>query len=155
MKKITKIILPATATALLLSQMSCEKEDMTDKLIGQWEFDEMDGDLEEMLDADYEMNLEFHMDGDAEFCMIEDEYKYCIIGDWEWDDETMTELTIDFGEVEFKLRVDAIEGDVLTGELTIDAYDTPYGGDVVMERVYVDKSALMDKELKNLEEVEN
>ncbi|MBN1769340.1 MAG: hypothetical protein JXR50_01655 [Prolixibacteraceae bacterium] len=153
MKKIKKILLPTAASALVFGSYSCDKEDeMTkeenalDKLIGQWEMVDADGDIEFDFDYDYRINFEFHMDGDFEFCYIDTRYKYCYIGDWNWENTNFDEVEVDIGFVEFNLDFETIENDVITGEMSWreDGYD--YSGDITLERVYVDKSALITSE---------
>ena len=146
MKRIKKFILPATATAVAFGMASCDKEeDIIDKLVGQWEITEADGDIEDFYlfdDGAYEINLEFHMNGDAEFCgIIEDFYKYCGLGDWEWADSEKTEIEIDFDEMGlgFLIEIDVFEGDEITGEMTIEYYGESLKGNIVMERVYIDR----------------
>ncbi|MFC2121337.1 hypothetical protein ACFLTI_07080 [Bacteroidota bacterium] len=145
MKSIKKLILPVTATAVAFGMTNCDKDEETiDKLIGQWEITDVDGDLEDTFlfdDNDYEINLEFHMNGDAEFCSLyEDYYKYCGLGEWEWADSKKTEIEMEFldGEIEIFFEIDIFEGDEITGEMTFDYDGESYRGDVVLERVYED-----------------
>ena len=148
MKKLKKIVLPMAATALVFSQTGCkEKETPTDQLTGQWEISDMDGDLEDWFDDDYDVNLEFHMNGDAEFCGIDSPYKYCYLGDWEWNDTEMKEIYMDLDELEITITIDSFDGDEITGEMVLEYDGEKYKGDITMERVYIDKSAMVDKEI--------
>jgi hypothetical protein len=153
MKNLNRIILPVAATALVFGVTNCKKSE-TDKLVGQWEITEVDGDLEDMLDSDYAVNLEFHLEGDAEFCMLADAYKICFMGDWEWEGSGNDKLTMNFesqdGENEtMTINIDSFKDDEITGEMTLENADgEEYVGDVTLERVYVDKSALKDSQKK-------
>lgn len=157
MKNLKKFILPAAATALVFSQSSCKKDDPTtptEDLTGQWELTDFDGDLEDMFDNDYDLNLEFHLEGDAEFCMVESKYKFCYMGDWEWNNTEMTEIYMDLGDVEITVTIDTFEGDVINGEMTFEYDGEKYKGDVTLERVYIDKSALVSVEKSTMLNVE-
>jgi hypothetical protein len=157
MKKIKQVILPA-ATALVFGTSGCgskdeqsAKEQANDKLIGQWEITDADGDLSYLLISSYyKFNLEFHLAGDAEFCLLEnsESYKSCNIGEWDWTNSDYTMLEMEVGTIGISLDIDSFDGDLITGEMTLTAsYDTSsyeYTGSVTLERVYVDKSALKD-----------
>jgi hypothetical protein len=157
MKNLKKYVLPITATAIAFGTSNCKgTEDTpttTDRLTGQWEVTEADGDLSEMLSEDYALNLEFHMDGDAEWCQLTESVKACIIGEWDWTDkkETELEMTIEGEELDVTISIamDTFEGDKITGEMTVDSGDYKYKGDVTLERVYDDqKSATISSDVK-------
>lgn len=154
MKNIKRVILPLAATTLVFGNIACTKVANTKNLVGQWEATDMDGDLEDLFEDDnsshnYKLNIEFHLEGDAEFCIIEgNEYKYCNIGEWEWSDDKKKELELDFGEMEIMLTIDTFDGDEFTGEMTMEFDDYSYEGDIEFERVYEDKSVMEDKELE-------
>lgn len=156
MKDFKKLILPAAATAIAFGTSNCEdiggkdkEENANDKLVGQWEITDADGDMEDLIDNDYDyiINLEFHLAGDAEFCMLSDDYKYCSIGEWEWTDTKHKQLEIaiesDDEDIEISLDIDSFEGDKITGEMTFSSDGYEYTGDVTLERVYSDKSAAL------------
>ncbi|MFC2121335.1 hypothetical protein ACFLTI_07070 [Bacteroidota bacterium] len=145
MKSIKKLILPVTATAVAFGMTNCDKdEDTIDKLVGQWEITDVEGELKDLFffdDNDYEINLEFHMNGDAEFCSLyEDYYKSCGLGEWEWADPKKTEIEMEFmdGEIEIIIEIDDFDGDEIIGEMKFDYDGDIYSGDVVLERVYPD-----------------
>jgi hypothetical protein len=155
MKNLNKFILPVTATALVFGITNCKKSDTTDKLIGQWEITDSDGDLSDMVDSeyDYAMNLEFHLEGDFEYCKLEESYKSCYIGDWEWEnskkDQVNMTIETEDGDGLLTLVIDSFDDDVIEGELTLENSDgDELVGDVTLERVYVDKSALVDSKKK-------
>ncbi|MFC2117602.1 hypothetical protein ACFLSY_03035 [Bacteroidota bacterium] len=145
MKSIKKLILPVTATAVAFGMTNCDKDkDTIDKLVGQWEITDAEGQLKDLYffdDNDYEINLEFHVNGDAEFCMLEEEFfKYCGLGEWEYADPKKTEIEMEYmdGEIKILFEIDVFEGDEITGEMTFEYDGESYIGDVVLERVYQD-----------------
>ncbi|MDA3817765.1 MAG: hypothetical protein PF486_10345 [Prolixibacteraceae bacterium] len=161
MRKFKKLLWPSAASALILGSYSCDKDDeMTheentlDKLIGQWEMVDADGDIYIDFDYDYKINFEFHMDGDFEFCYIDTRYKYCYLGDWNWEGTNLDEVEVDIGFADFNLDFETIEDDVITGEMSWRKDGLEYSGDITLERVYVDKSALVTSEDKKGEMIQ-
>lgn len=148
MKQLKRIILPVTASALFFGQSACEKElTLTERLVGEWNIADADGDIEDILDDDYEIHLEFHLEGDFEFSMLEDGYKYSYLGEWEWANTEMTEIemSIDESGMDINLKIDTFEGDVINGLLEFEYEGDSYDGDVVLERVYIDNKDLIEK----------
>ena len=166
MRKIQKIFLPATATALIAGQTGCDKDELngteltlTERLVGEWKITEADGDIEDLFfdpedDYNYEIHLEFHLEGDFEFSSVEENnFKYVTLGDWEWANSDKNEIEVSFNEsdAEMYLTIDTFEGDEITGEMEFEYDEDKYDGDVVLERVYIDNSALLSKsgQIKN------
>lgn len=157
MKDLKKFILPTAAAALAFGTSNCEskEEKSNDKLVGQWEITEGDGDMADIInnEYDYAINLEFHLAGDAEFCQTAAKYKMCHIGEWEWTDNKYKQLEMvikdDEDDITIGLAIDSFEGDKITGEITFSAEGEEYNGDVTLERVYTDKSALKSAGIEN------
>lgn len=157
MKDFKKFILPTATAALAFGTTNCEskEEKSNDKLVGQWEITEGDGDMADLVNSeyDYTINLEFHLAGDAEFCQTTTKHKVCQIGEWEWTDNKFTQLEMKIGDDEgnatIALAIDSFEGDKITGTMAISAEGEKYNGDVTLERVYTDKSALKSAEIEN------
>lgn len=159
MKDFKKMILPTAAVALAFGTSNCEsaEDKSNDKLVGQWEITDADGDIEDIVnrdpDSDYAINLEFHLAGDAEFCWAASTSKSCYIGEWEWTDTKYKQLEIaiesDDEDLEISLDIDSFEGDKITGEMTVSSDGEEYTGDVTLERVYTDKSALKSAKTEN------
>jgi hypothetical protein len=157
MKNLNKFILPVTATALTFGVTNCKSGggDTTDKLVGQWEITDSDGDIADLFENDYDyvMNLEFHLEGDFEYCSVGESFKYCVIGEWEWESSKNEQLNMTIesedGDGIITIVIDSFDGDVIEGEMTLENSDgEEYSGDVTLERVYVDKSALVDSKKK-------
>lgn len=141
-----KLILPVTATALVFGQTSCKDElTLTERLVGEWNIDEAYGDIKDFLDESYEIHLEFHMDGDFEFSMIDNDYKYTYLGDWEWANTNMDEVEMSVNDMDINLKIDTFEGDVITGEMEFSYDGDSYDGNVALERVYIDNNDLIKK----------
>lgn len=155
MKDFKKYVLPVTVTAITVGTSSCEKNEptVTDKLVGQWEITNADGDLSNILE-EYALNMEFHLSGDAEFCQINKNYKTCYIGDWEWKNKTNTSLGVvidsdEDKEVAITLEIDSFKGDEINGEMTFKYDNEELKGDVTLERVYTDKSGQLNPQESN------
>jgi PKD repeat protein len=131
------------------SDFDIEVLSLTDNLVGQWALTEAGGDLEDMFATDgYSLNLEFHREGESEFCMLAEEYKVCFMGDWEWEGESYDQVNLSFGmtdsNTDITVAIDEFEGDMISGEMTIDSDGYSYSGEVTLERVFIDKSKLID-----------
>lgn len=153
MRNFKNLLLPTATSALIFGAYSCDKEDeMTreenafDKLVGQWEMVDADGDINFDFDYDYRINFEFHMDGDFEFCYLDNKYKYCYLGDWNWKGVDFSEIEFDIDEIDVNIKFNTFENDLITGEMTWSDDGYSYSGDITLERVYVDKSALVTSE---------
>lgn len=151
MKNVKRVILPLAATTLVVGNIACTKVANTKNLVGQWEATDMDGDFEDVwkIGSSYKLNIEFHLEGDAEFCLFEGHmYKYCTIGEWEWSDEKNKELEMNIDGAEIVLTIDTFDGDEFSCEMKFQNDGYTYIGDMEFERVYQDKSVMEDKEME-------
>lgn len=158
MKKFRKYVLPITTAAIAIGVTGCnddeDQESSVDKLIGQWEITDADGDISDLADNDYTVNFEFQLDGDVEICFITEDEKYSYHGDWEWSNSKHTEIEMKFSndDLSVTLSIDTFEGDEITGEMTFE-YDgeDSLSGDVTLERIDDDKKSTKSTKIGNIE----
>jgi len=122
----TKNLIMATAgIAMALNMSSCNKESETDKLVGQWNLVQLDG---QNVDPDYEVSFRFDEDRDMRWCYEDSGDQYCYGGEWDWTDGDKDEIEIEISDgsslVIWNLEIDELDDDVLEGDLDFG------GGDV-------------------------
>ena len=142
-----KLIWPATASIVAIAPLGCNKDDDNspsdkDLLIGEWKVVEYDGTLDELFDDlmedNYEIHIEFHPNGDWEFCYQDNAYKYCYLDQWDWVGQGNDEVEVNGPEIDMNMVISSVNNDELEGEMTFEMDDGQYtySGDVVLERVY-------------------